>query len=93
MSKKKKPIKAAPVKSKKPKKKMKPETKEAIKTSFLTLVNNDACIKMAREHHGFGWAALAIGLELVSVMIAEDPSIVNNDKTDYGKNIHGTQNY
>ena len=93
MSKKKKPVKAAPVKSKKPKKKMKPETKEAIKTSFLTLVNNDACIKMAREHHGFGWAALAIGLALVSVMVAEVPSIVTNAKTDYGQNLLGTPNY
>ncbi|MDY5441573.1 MAG: hypothetical protein SPG64_05115 [Candidatus Enteromonas sp.] len=93
MSKKKKPIKAAPVKKAKPKKKMNPQTKEAVKTSFLTLVNNDACIKMSREYHGFGWAALAIGLALVSVIVAEVPSIVTNANTNYGENLLGTPNY
>ena len=93
--KKKKPIKATTVKQqpKKAKKKMSPETKDKLKTSFMTLVNNDACVKASREYHGFWWNFLAVGLALASVVLADVPNLVTRLQVDYGESVLGSPNY
>lgn len=94
--KKKKAVKATPVKPQKPrknKKKMSPETKDKIKTSFLTLINNDACVKVSREYHGFGWAALAVTIAVASVILADVPSLVTRLQVNYGDSVLNAPNF
>ena len=77
----------------KTKKKMSPEAKEKLKTSFLTLVNNDACIRASREYHGWGWNALAVTLAVASCVIAVVPSLVGRLQVDYGNSVLSSPNY
>lgn len=93
--KKKKPVKATAVKQqpKKAKKKMSPETKDKLKTSFMTLINNDACVKASREYHGFWWNFLAVGLALASVVLADVPNLVTRLQVNYGDSVLNSPNY
>lgn len=92
-NKKKKTVKATPTKAKKNKKKMSPEAKDKLKTSFYTLINNDACIKTSREFKGIGWEILAVGLALSSCVVAVVPNFVNRVNVDYGNSVLSAPNY
>lgn len=86
-------VKATPVKAKKNRKKMDPKKKEMVKVSFMTLINNDACLKVAREYRGAGWAALAIGLGLLSVVLADVPTLSSQLSVNFGDSVLGAPNY
>ena len=70
---------------KKPRKRMSPETKDKLKTGFLTLVNNDACIKAGRSYRWFTPVILAI----CSVVLTLVPSFVNTMKVNMGESVIG----
>jgi hypothetical protein len=93
MSKKKKKnnrtVRATPVNNgpKKEKKPLSPEAKDRIKTSFLTLVNNDACIKAGREFRGLGFVFLAVGFALTGVVTSAVPNLVTRLNVNYGSGL------
>ena len=60
----------------KAKSKMSPETKDKLKTGFMTLLNNDACVKGAREWKG-ALQAIPVVLAIASVVLAVLPSFVS----------------
>ena len=98
MSKKKKKnnkaVKATPVKGpKKEKKAMSPEAKDRLKTSFLTLVNNDACIKAGREFPGVGFVFLAVGFALTAVIVSAVPNLVTRLNVNYGATLLSNTNF
>lgn len=70
------------------KKKMSPETKDKLKTGFMTLINNDACIKAGREYKAFAPLLIAI----TSVVLAILPSFINNLRTNVGDNVLSIHN-
>lgn len=70
------------------KKKMSPETKEKIKTGFLTLISNDACIKAGREYHWYTPVILAI----CSLVITLIPNFVSTMQVNMGDSVLGTSN-
>ena len=72
MSKKQKKVKRA---------RMNPETKEKLQTGFLTLINNDAAIKAAREYHWW----MPIILAVCGVILTLVPSFVTNMQVNMGE--------
>ncbi len=99
MSKKKKKnnrtVRATPVNNgpKKEKKPLSPEAKDRIKTSFLTLVNNDACIKAGREFRGLGFVFLAVGFALTGVVTSAVPNLVTRLNVNYGSGLLNTPTF
>ena len=67
----------------KKKSRMSPETKDKLKTGFLTLVNNDAAIKAAREYHWW----MPVILAITSVVITLVPSFVSNMQVNMGQTV------
>lgn len=67
----------------KKKSRMSPETKDTLKTGFLTLVNNDAAIKAAREYHWW----MPVILAITSVVITLVPSFVSNMQVNMGQTV------
>ena len=67
----------------KKKARMSPETKDKLKTGFLTLVNNDAAIKAAREYHWW----MPVILAIASVIITLVPSFVSNMQVNMGQTV------
>ncbi len=67
----------------KKKSRMSPETKDKLKTGFLTLVNNDAAIKAAREYHWW----MPVILAIASVIITLVPSFVSNMQVNMGQTV------
>ena len=57
------------------KKRMNPETKDKIVTGFLTLINNDACVKASREWKG-ALNIIPVTLAIASVVLAVLPSFI-----------------
>ena len=57
------------------KKRLSPETKDRLKTGFLTLINNDACVKASREWKGV-LNIIPIFFAIVAVILAILPSFV-----------------
>lgn len=76
-------------KSRKPKKKMNPETKHKILTGLKTLINNDACVEAGRFYNPF----LAVGLAILSVILAVIPTFVSNINIHPSSSILGTSSY
>ncbi len=70
------------------KKKLSPETKDKLKTGFLTTINNDACIKAGREYSCIAPIIIAV----CSVLLAVLPSFINNWKTNVGDNVLSAHN-
>ena len=73
----------------KAKKRMSPETKDKLKTGFATIINNDACVKVAREWKG-PIQALPICLAVVSVVLAVLPSFISQMNVQGASGVYGS---
>ena len=71
---------------------MSPEQADRLKTGFGTLVNNDCCIKAAREWRG-GWNVLPPVIALVSVILAVLPAFITNMKVQGQNYVFSGQTY
>ena len=69
---------------KKSKSKLSPEAAEKLRVGFGTIINNDCCIKAAREWGG-AWNILPPFIAIISVLLAIIPSFVTNWRVE-GKN-------
>lgn len=62
---------------------MDPVKKEKLKTGFMTLINNDACIKAARDYHW--WMPIILGV--CGIILTLIPSFVTNMQVNMGETV------
>lgn len=76
-------------KKKKAKNKMKPETKDKIKLGFLSLINNEACIKIGRNWHWY----FPVIAGIFAILLALIPSFTQNMQVKVGNNLLQSNSY